>query len=140
MNMNKTFFLKTDERTKKWRLIDAQDKVLGRLATEIADILRGKDLPQFTNHTDGGDYVVVVNAEKVKLTGNKLKGMVYTSYSGWIGGKKEKTVEEVLAKDPTYVIHHAVKGMLPKNKLSRQLERHLKVYAGPEHPHKAQIK
>ncbi|KKP95349.1 MAG: 50S ribosomal protein L13 [candidate division TM6 bacterium GW2011_GWE2_36_25] len=139
MNMNRAFYLRNEDRQPQWVLIDAQDKVLGRLATEIADILRGKNKPQYTPHADAGDYVVVINAEKVKLTGNKVEQKTYVRYSGWIGGKKETTVEQMLIKHPTFIVEHAVKGMLPKNKLARQQIRKLKVYVGSEHPHKAQL-
>ena len=137
--MNKTFFLKTGGREKKWNVIDAEGKVLGRLATEIADQLRGKNMPTFTPHADSGDYVVVVNAEKIVLTGNKMRDKIYSRYTGWMGGLKEQTATEVMKKNPTFIIHTAVKGMLPKNKLSRQLIKKLKVYAGSEHPHIAQV-
>ena len=139
MDMNKTFFLKTGGREKKWNVIDAEGKVLGRLATEIADQLRGKNMPTFTPHADSGDYVVVVNAEKIVLTGNKMRDKIYSRYTGWMGGLKEQTATEVMKKNPTFIIHTAVKGMLPKNKLSRQLIKKLKVYAGSEHPHIAQV-
>lgn len=135
MDMNKTFFLKKEDRDPQWRVFDAEGAILGRLATEIADILRGKDTPEYTPHTDSGDYVVVVNAEKVKMSGNKLKDKEYTRYTGWMGGFKVTTAEEMLVKHPTRLIEHAVKGMLPKNKLSSQIMKKLKVYAGPEHPH-----
>ena len=139
MDMNRTFFGKKEAHTPAWRIIDANGKILGRLATEIADALRGKDKPQFTPHADMGDYVVIVNAEKIKLTGKKLEEKVYKRHSGWIGGLKEATVEEMMAKDPSFVITHAVRGMLPKNRLSRQVIKKLKVYAGPKHPHMAQL-
>ncbi len=144
MNMNRAFFLKKEDRDPQWILIDAagpdgQGLVLGRLATQIADTLRGKNRPEFTPHTDSGDYVVVINAEKVALTGNKWEGKTYESYSGWIGGLKVKTASEMLAKHPTEIIKKAVEGMLPDNRLSRQIVKKLKVYAGPEHPHQAQI-
>jgi len=135
MDMNRAFFLRKEDRQPKWRLIDAEGKVLGRLATEIADILRGKDKAGFTPHTDSGDYVVVINAEKIRLTGNKLKDKEYARYSGWMGGLKIATAGEILATHPTRIIEHAVKGMLPKNVLSRAILKKLKVYAGAEHPH-----
>lgn len=137
--MNRAFYLRNEDRKPQWILVDAKDKILGRLATEIADVLRGKNKPQYTPHTDSGDYVVVINAEKVKLTGNKVEQKMYVRYSGWIGGKKETTVEQMLIKHPTFIVEHAVKGMLPKNKLARQQIRKLKVYVGSEHPHKAQL-
>jgi len=140
--MNRAFFLKKEDRSPQWRLIDAQGKVLGRLATEIAEALRGKDKPDYTPHTDGGDYIVVINAEKVALTGNKLngkKGKVYARYTGYIGGYKETTAQEMMEKNPEHLIEKAVQGMLPDNRLSRQVIKKLKVYAGSEHPHKAQL-
>lgn len=139
MDMNRTFFLKKEEKAPKWRVIDATGKVLGRLATEVADALRGKDKATFTAHTDGGDYVVIVNADKIKLTGNKLAAKEYVRYSGWIGGQKKVLAGEMLEKNPDRVIKFAVKGMLPKNKLADEIIKKLKVYAGPEHPHKAQV-
>jgi large subunit ribosomal protein L13 len=138
-DFNKTFFLKNEEKAPAWRVVDAQDKVLGRLATEITDILRGKDVPTFTPNTDSGDYVVVINAEKVKLTADKMNTKTYITYSGWIGGQKEQTAKQVMEKDPARLIEYAVKGMLPKNRLSRQIIKKLKVYAGAEHPHIAQV-
>jgi large subunit ribosomal protein L13 len=138
-DFNKTYFMKKEEKSPSWRLIDAQDKVLGRLATEITNILRGKDMPTYTPQTDSGDYVVVINAEKIKLTADKMDTKIYATYSGWIGGLKELTAKQVMEKDPARLIEYAVKGMLPKNRLSRQIIKKLKVYAGTEHPHKAQI-
>lgn len=138
--MNRSFVLKKEERKPAWRLIDAEGKVLGRLATQVADALRGKDQAYYTPHTDSGDYVVVINADKVKLSGNKLEDKEYITYSGWMGGKKVKTAEEMLERRPEHLVEHAVKGMLPKNRLSREIIKKLKVYAGAEHPHKAQIK
>jgi len=140
MSMNKAFFLKKEARKPAWKLIDAEGQILGRLATQIADMLRGKDKPWYTPHTDTGDYVVVINAEKVALSGDKQKDKIYARYTGYMGGYKETTAREMLEKHPTYLIEHAVKGMLPKNKLSREILRKLKVYVGSEHPHKAQIK
>ncbi|OGB84238.1 50S ribosomal protein L13 [candidate division TM6 bacterium RIFCSPHIGHO2_12_FULL_32_22] len=137
--MNRAFFLKKEARDPKWIVIDAEDKVLGRLATEVADILRGKNKPSFTAHTDGGDYVVIINAEKIKLTGNKLEDKEYVSYSGWIGGQKTINAKDLMQKHPEKVITFAVKGMLPKNKLADQIIKKLKIYNGKEHPHKAQI-
>lgn len=123
---------------RKWHLIDAKDKVLGRLATRIAMLLMGKRKPNYTPHLDQGDFVVVINAEKVKLTGKKLQGKIYYSHSGYPGGLKEKTAEELLKKHPERVIELAVKRMLPKNKLGRKMLKRLKVYAGERHPHQAQ--
>jgi len=138
-NMNRSFALRVEDRTPAWRKIDASGKILGRLATEIALILRGKDKPGFTPHTDSGDYVVVVNAEKIKLTGKKMDQKVYKHYTLWIGGLKERTAKEIMAKDPSELIMLAVKRMLPKNRLSDAQLRKLKVYAGEEHPHIAQV-
>lgn len=142
MDMNKTFFLRKEDANPQWRLIDASGKVLGRLATEIADILRGKDQAEFTPHTHSGDYVVVINAEKIVLTGNKLDGKVYLTYSGYMGGQKSKTARQIMEKTPEKLIELAVKRMLPrtnKSALSRSILKKLKVYAGSEHPHVAQI-
>ena len=139
MDFNKAFYLSKEARDPKWHLIDAEGKVLGRLATEIADVLRGKNKAYYTPHTDTGDYVVVINAEKVKMTGEKLTDKVYLSYSGWMGGQKERTPQQLLERRPTEILQRAVKGMLPKNRLSRQVIKKLKLYAGSEHPHKAQI-
>lgn len=138
MEMNKAFFLSKEARCPQWRIIDAKGKVLGRMATHIADVLRGKDKAYYTAHTDCGDYVVVINAELVKLTGNKLTDKIYPFYSGWRGGKKEKTAKDILNQRPEDLILLAVKRMLPKNKLSSQVFGKLKVYAGSEHPHVAQ--
>ncbi|KKP35773.1 MAG: 50S ribosomal protein L13 [candidate division TM6 bacterium GW2011_GWF2_32_72] len=139
MDMNKAFFLRKEDRAPKWHLIDASGKILGRLSTEIADILRGKNKPEYTSHADAGDYVVVINAEKIFLSGDKLEQKTYISNSGYIGGKKELTAKQVMAKDPARIIMHSVKGMLPKNNLNAQILTKLKVYTGAEHPHKAQI-
>lgn len=140
MDMNKAFHLRKEDRKPKWHVIDAEGKVLGRLATQIADTLRGKNKAIYTPNTDGGDYVVVVNAEKIVLTGKKLKQKEYLSYSGWMGGQKVRTPQEILQKKPTKLIEMAVKRMLPRNRLSNQIFKKLKVYAGSEHPHKAQAK
>ena len=139
MDMNKAYVLKKEERAPQWHLIDATDKVLGRLATEIAFKLRGKDRACFTPHTDSGDYVVVINCEKVKLTGNKWQDKVYKRYSGYRSGLKETTAEQMRDKKPADLFHLAVYGMMPKNKLTDALVKKLKVYAGSEHPHAAQI-
>jgi large subunit ribosomal protein L13 len=122
-----------------WRVIDAEGQTLGRLATSVAGALRGKDKPSFTPHMDMGDRVVVVNAAKVRVTGNKLADKTYYRHTGYMGGLKERKLEEMLAKHPERVIELAVRGMLPKTKLGRELFRHLKVYAGPDHPHEAQV-
>jgi large subunit ribosomal protein L13 len=134
----KTFAAKEHEIEKKWYLIDAKEKVLGRIATEIATILRGKNKPIFTPHVDTGDYVVVVNADKVILTGNKMAKKTYYHHSGYVGGLKETTAKKMLEKKPENIIKFAVKGMLPKNSLGRRQLRKLKIYAGPEYPHQAQ--
>lgn len=123
---------------RKWYLVDAEGQTLGRLATRIARALRGKNNPAFTPHVDCGDFVVVVNAEKVKLTGNKAAGKVYYRHSGFPGGINEETAGELLARRPEEVVRRAVTGMLPHNRLGRKLATKLKVYAGPDHPHSAQ--
>src|SRR3989337_3490850 len=130
----RTFSAKKEEVNSKWHLIDADGKVLGRLASEIANILRGKNKPIYTPHVDTGDCVVVVNAKKVALTGKKMKDKVYYHYTGYPGGIREMSAEKLLAKKPTEMIRVAVKGMLPKNSLGRQMLQKLKVYAGPSHP------
>ncbi|MCI9188781.1 MAG: 50S ribosomal protein L13 [Lachnospiraceae bacterium] len=123
---------------RKWYVVDAEGMTLGRLASEVAKVLRGKNKPIFTPHMDTGDYVIIVNAEKVKVTGKKLDQKVYYHHSGYVGGLKETTLKEKLAKKPEQVIELAVKGMLPKGPLGRQMYRKLFVYAGPEHNHAAQ--
>jgi large subunit ribosomal protein L13 len=134
----KTYTAKPREIEQAWRLVDADGQILGRLATEIADTLRGKNKPAYTPHVDTGDFVVVVNAEKVRVTGKKLDQKIYYRHSGYPGGLRERTLAEQLARRPEEVIRKAVKGMLPKNKLAAAQLRKLKVYAGPEHPHAAQ--
>ena len=134
----KTFVAKEHEIEKKWYSIDAEGKTLGRLASEIATLLRGKHKPIFTPHMDAGDYVVVVNADKVVLTGDKLEKKVYYRHSGYVGGLKKTTAKEMLQKRPQNLIRLAVKGMLPKNSLGRRQLAKLKIYAGPDHPHQAQ--
>ena len=138
MSMNKVFRLRVQDRDPKWRIVDANGLVLGRLATRIADVLRGKDKPYYTPHTDCGDYVVVINADKIVLTGNKWEDKEYVRHSMWMGGRKVTTAKEMMAKHPTNIIELAVKRMLPKNKLNRQIIKKLKIYTGAEHPHKAQ--
>jgi large subunit ribosomal protein L13 len=123
---------------KEWVLIDAQDQVLGRLATSVARLLRGKLKTDYTPHADCGDNVIIINADKVKLTGKKMDDKIYLSHSGYPGGQKETTPRILLAKKPTAVVEKAIKGMLPKNRLGRELFRNLYVYAGTEHPHQAQ--
>ncbi|MCB9778337.1 MAG: 50S ribosomal protein L13 [Alphaproteobacteria bacterium] len=122
----------------EWYVIDAADQTLGRLSTRIANALRGKHKVDFTPHVDCGDYVVVINADKVALTGNKLDQKEYFRYSGHAGGLKRRTARQLLTEDPERILHQAVKGMLPKNRLSRQVIQKLKIYAGSEHPHQAQ--
>lgn len=134
----KTTLPKVSELDPKWVVVDADGKVLGRLAVEIARILRGKNKPTYTPHLDTGDYVVVINAEKVVLTGNKEEDKMYQTFSGYRGGQKEISVARVRATHPERLVEMAVKGMLPKNRLGRQLQAKLKVYAGSEHPHGAQ--
>jgi large subunit ribosomal protein L13 len=134
----KTYQAKKEELDHQWYLVDAKEKVLGRLATELAKILRGKNKPTYTPHQDTGDFIIVVNAEKVTLTGKKMKDKIYYHHTGYPGGIKEINAEKLLAKKPTEMIRMAVKGMLPKNSLGRQMFRKLKVYAGPNHPHEAQ--
>jgi len=134
----KTFVAKEHEIEKKWYLIDAKEKVLGRLASEIASILRGKNKPIFTPHMDAGDYVVVINADKVILTGGKMGKKMYYHHSGYVGGLKKTTAKEMLLKKPENLIKFAVKGMLPKNSLGRRQLTKLKIYAGQDYPHQAQ--
>lgn len=134
----KTYFATNEIVEHKWYVVDASGKVLGRLASQIAKYLRGKHKPEYTPHVDTGDYIVVINASQVKVTGNKEKEKVYYHHSGYPGGIKEATFEKLHAKDPTQIIELAVKGMLPKNPLGRDMLRKLKVYAGAEHPHAAQ--
>ncbi len=134
----KTYQAKKEELDRKWYLVNADGKVLGRLSTELVKILKGKNKPTYTPHMDTGDFVVVVNAGKVTLTGKKMKDKVYYHHTGFPGGIKEMNAEKLLAKKPTEMIRMAVKGMLPKNSLGRQMLRKLKIYAGPKHPHDAQ--
>lgn len=134
----KTVNVKPANITKNWLVVDAEGKVLGRLASEVAYFLRGKHKPTFTPHLDGGDFVVIVNAEKVKLTGNKYEDKMYYHHTGYIGGIKGQSAREILEKKPENLLRTAVKGMLPKNKLGRKMFKNLKVYSGSEHPHSAQ--
>ena len=134
----KTFSAKAEDIDRKWYLIDAEGKVLGRLATQIALILRGKNKPTYTPYMDLGDYVVVINAEKIKVTGNKLKGKVYRYHTFYPGGLKSTTLEVLLQKKPEFVVKKAVQGMIPHNKLGRAVIKKLKIYRGNEHPHQAQ--
>ncbi len=134
----RTHTVKKADISESWYVVDAENKPLGRLATQVAGILRGKHHPEYSPHLDLGDYVVIVNAEKVYLSGNKREQKVYWSYSGYPGGLRYRHLEEIMRKDPTRVIRHAVKGMLPSNRLGRRLLKKLKVYSGPAHPHAAQ--
>ncbi len=134
----KSYTAKPSEVERKWYVVDGEGKTLGRLASQVASVLRGKNKPTFTPHIDCGDNVIVINAEKVAVTGKKLKEKIYVTVSGFPGGKKEIRLEEMLAKKPEEVIKHAVKGMLPDGKLGRQMFKKLHVYAGPEHKHEAQ--
>ncbi len=134
----KTYLAPVNEIDKKWYLVDAENKVLGRLASEIATRLRGKHKPTFSSFIDNGDFIVVTNAEKVQLTGNKLNDKKYYHHTGWIGGIKEASAKELLEKHPTALLIKAVKGMLPRNKMGRAQLKKLKVYAGQNHPHAAQ--
>jgi len=134
----KTYQAKKEELDRKWYLVNAEGKVLGRLSTELVKVLKGKNKPTYTPHMDTGDFVVVVNAGKVTLTGKKMKDKIYYHHTGYPGGIKEMNAEKLLAKKPTEMIRMAVKGMLPKNSLGRQMLRKLKIYAGPNHPHDAQ--
>jgi large subunit ribosomal protein L13 len=134
----KTHLPKVNLDERKWHVIDADGAILGRLAVQVADILRGKNKPTYTAHLDAGDFVVVINAEKVKVTGKKETAKEYMTYSGWKGGEKYTTVERLRAGKPEQLITHAVKGMIPKNRLGRVLLTKLKVYKGPKHEHAAQ--
>jgi large subunit ribosomal protein L13 len=134
----KTYNAKPGEIERRWYIVDADGKNLGRLATQIADTLRGKTKPQYTPHVDTGDFVIVVNAEKIAVTGKKLDEKVYYRHSGYPGGLKQRTLREQLDRRPTEVLRTAVKGMLPKNRLAARQLTKLKIYAGPEHPHEAQ--
>ena len=133
-----TFSLKLEDIHHKWYVVDASGHILGRFASQIASRLRGKTKPEFSPHMDNGDFIIVVNCEKIKVSGKKLKDKMYYRHSGWVGGLKETPLDVMLAKHPDRVITHAVKGMLPKNKLGRAMLKKLKVYAGPVHPHAAQ--
>ena len=134
----KTFMASPATIDRKWYVVDAEGQTLGRLASGIASVLRGKNKPQFTPHVDTGDYVIVINADKIKVTGKKLNQKIYYHHSDYVGGMKETTLKEMLAKKPERVIELAVKGMLPKGPLGRQMYTKLFVYAGPEHKHAAQ--
>jgi large subunit ribosomal protein L13 len=134
----KSYMARPLEVERRWYVVDAEGKTLGRLATEIAKVLRGKNKPQYTPHVDTGDFVVVVNAEKVVVTGKKAEQKVYRRHSGYPGGLKTTTYEQMMERRPTEILRKAVKGMMPKTRLARQQLRKLKIYAGPEHPHAAQ--
>jgi len=134
----KSYVAKPLEIERQWYVVDAEGKTLGRLSSEIAKVLRGKHKPIYTPHVDTGDFVIVINAEKIKLTGKKMDQKVYRWHTGYMGGLRERSYREMLAKKPEYIIEKAVKGMLPKNTLGRDMFRKLKVYAGPEHNHAAQ--
>jgi large subunit ribosomal protein L13 len=136
--MMKSYMARPLEVERKWYVVDAEGQTLGRLATEVARILRGKNKPQYTPHVDTGDFVVVVNAEKVVVTGRKAEQKVYRRHSGYPGGLKTTTYEQMLERKPTEILRRAVRGMMPKTRLARQQLRKLKIYAGPEHPHAAQ--
>lgn len=139
-DMNKSFFLRVEDRKPQWHVIDADGMILGRLATKIATLLRGKHKPSFTPHTDSGDYVVIINAQKVALSGDKMTEKIMAHYTGWMSGYRETTPKQMLEKQPTRLIELAVKGMMPKHSaLSRGMMRKLLIYAGAEHPHKAQM-
>jgi len=134
----KTYTANSNDRDRRWYVIDAEGKTLGRLSTQIADLLRGKRKPTFTPHVDMGDFVIVINAEKVSVTGRKRTEKLYHRHSGYPGGLKTRTFEEMIDRKPEDVIRLAVKGMLPRNRLSRRQITKLKIYAGPDHPHAAQ--
>ena len=134
----KTYVPKQGELNKKWYVIDAEGQVLGRVAVEAAKLLRGKHKPQFTPYLDCGDHVIVVNAEKARMTGTKADNKIYYRHSGYPGGLKEVVYKDMIAKHPTRAMALAIKGMLPHNRLGRQIARHVRIYAGPDHPHEAQ--
>ena len=137
--MAKTYSLKAGEIDKAWQVIDADGQTLGRLATQVATLLMGKHKATYSPHLDMGDFVVVVNASRIKVTGNKLEDKLYYRHTGYVGGLKETPLGEMLAKHPERVLEKAVKGMLPRNRVARHMLRHLKVYGGPVHPHEAQV-
>jgi large subunit ribosomal protein L13 len=139
MDMNKSFVLKKEAQAPRWHVIDATDQVLGRLCSRVADLLRGKDKPEFTPHSDAGDYVIITNCEKIRLTGKKWTDKMYRQYTGYRSGLKKVAARDLHAKDPRLLIEKGVHGMLPKNTLNRAVLKKLKVYVGSEHPHAAQI-
>ena len=138
VTVNRTWNAKPGEVERRWYLVDAEGQTLGRVATRIADVLRGKNKPVYTPHVDTGDFVVVVNAEKIAVTGKKLDEKLYHRHSGYPGGLRSRPLREQLARRPTEVLRKAVKGMMPRNRLARAQMKKLKIYAGPEHPHEAQ--
>ena len=135
MDMNRVFYSKADEAARRWHVVDAAGKVVGRLATDIVELLRGKGDPSFTPHADTGDFVVVINVEKAVLTGDKVTDKEYVWYTGWRSGQKRATVREKLERDHEFVLRHAVKGMMPRNKMANVQIKRLKIYKGSEHPH-----
>lgn len=137
--MTKTYGIKASDIERQWHLVDASDEVLGRLATRIARLLMGKHKPLFARNMDVGDYVVVINADKIRTTGNKAKQKLYYRHSGYPGGLKSTSLERLMETNPSRVIEHAVKGMLPRNRLNARMMKRLRVYAGPSHPHGAQV-
>jgi large subunit ribosomal protein L13 len=134
----KTYLPKPDDIDQKWYVIDAEDKILGRLAVEVANILRGRRKAMYTPHIDTGDFVIIINADKVRMTGRKDSRKTYDFYSGHMGGRTIKTAADIREKKPTWLVENAVKGMMPRNSMARGQRRKLKVYAGPDHPHEAQ--
>ena len=134
----KSFMASPSTIERKWYVVDATDHTLGRLSAEVASVLRGKRKPIFTPHIDTGDYVIIINADKIKVTGKKLEQKIYYSHSEYVGGMKETTLKDMLKKKPEYVLKHAIKGMLPKGPLGREMITKLHIYAAPEHPHAAQ--
>ena len=137
--MNKTYSVKASEIQRDWHLIDASDQILGKLATQVAQLLMGKHKPMFSKHMDTGDNVVVINAAKIKVTGNKMKDKLYYRHSGYPGGLKSINLENLMKTHPERVVEYAVKGMIPHNKLGDQMMQKLRVYAGAEHPHQSQV-
>lgn len=136
--MMKTFMANAGTVEQKWYVVDADGKTLGRLASQVAAILRGKNKPYFTPHVDCGDYVIIVNADKIQVTGKKHSDKIYKSYTGYQSGLKERTFDQMMDKHPTFALEHAIEGMLPKNALGREMLKKLKIYAGPDHMHQAQ--
>ena len=134
----RTYVVRQEEITRKWFVVDADGKTLGRLASAIAQILKGKHKPMYSPHLDVGDYVVVITAERIAVTGRKMDQKMYYRHTGYPGGIRESNLRDLLARHPTYAVKYAIKGMLPKNRLGRKMIRKLKIYAGPEHPHQAQ--